>query len=253
MHRSAPARSPRKAAPGASRSRSRWRTCTRSAREAGNLVGIDWGVERLATLSTGETVANPRFGAEAARGIGKAQRKLARAKRGSRGRLKAVAHLARQRRKLANRRKTHLHQLTAAIAARFGGIAVEDLKVKRLTTSAKGTVERPGKNVRQKAGLNREILEVSPGMMISMLRYKAERAGGRFAVVNARNTSQECWQCGRTVPKDLSVRIHRCAHCKMEVHRDVNAERPETGRSGSVERLCARKQRPGCRPSLRKP
>jgi transposase len=63
-------------------------------------------------------------------------------KRGSRHRLKAVAHPARQRRKLANRRKIHLHQLTAAIAARFGGIAVEELKVKTMTASAKGTVER---------------------------------------------------------------------------------------------------------------
>ena len=61
--------------------------------------------------------------------------------------------------------------------------------------------------------------------MISMLCYKAERAGGRFAVINARNTSQECSQCGHTVQKDLSVRIHRCAHCKMEVYRDVNAAR----------------------------
>jgi len=223
--------------------------------KAGNLVGIDWGVERLATLSTGETIANPRFGAEAARGIGKAQRKLARAKRGSRRRLKAVAHLARQRRKLANRRKSYLHQLTAAIAARFGGIAVEDLKVKRLTTSAKGTVERPGKNVRQKAGLNREILEVSPGMMISMLRYKAERAGGWFAMIDARNTSQECSQCGRTVQKDLSVRIQkmRALQDGGSPRRQRGPERPETGRSGSVERLCARKQWPDCRPSLRKP
>jgi putative transposase len=194
-------------------------------REANNLVGIDWGVERLATLSTGETIENPRFGAEAAAGIGKAQRKLARARQGSRRRKKAVAHLARQRRKLANRRKTHLHQLTAAIAARFGGIAVEDLKVKNMTASAKGTVESPGKNIRQKAGLNREILDTSPEMKISMLRYKAERAGGWFAVIDARNTSQECSECGRTVPKNLSVRIHRCAHCKMEVHRDVNAAR----------------------------
>ena len=95
----------------------------------------------------------------------------------------------------------------------------------RASISAKGTVKRPGKNVRQKAGLNREILDTSPGMRIAMLRYKAERAGGWFAVVNARNTSQECSQCGRTVQKDLSVRIHRCAHCKMEVHRDVNAAR----------------------------
>jgi putative transposase len=176
-------------------------------REANKLVGIDWGVERLATLSTGEAIANPRFGAEATAGIRKTQRKLARTKKGSRGRLKAVAHLARQRRKLANRRKTHLHQLTAAIAARFDGIAVEDLQVKNMTASAKGTVESPGKNVRQKAGLNREILDTSPGMMISMLRYKAARAGGWFAVIDARNTSQECSECGRTVPKDLSVRI----------------------------------------------
>src|SRR6516162_3714468 len=113
MRRSAPARSPRKAASRASRSRSRADVHT-IRREASNLVGIDWGVERLATLSTGETIANPRFGAEAAAGIGKAQRKLAQAARGARRRLKAVAHLARQRRKLANRRKSYLHQLTAA-------------------------------------------------------------------------------------------------------------------------------------------
>jgi putative transposase len=194
-------------------------------REAGNLVGIDWGVESLATLSTGETVENLRFGAKAAAGIRKAQRKLARAKKGSRRRLKAVAHLAQQRRKVANRRKTRLHQLTAAIARRFGGIAVEDLMVRNMTASAKGTVESPGKNVRQEAGLNREILDASPGMMISMLRYKAERAGGWFAVIDARNTSQECSECGRAVLKDLSVRIHRCAHCQTEVHRDVNAAR----------------------------
>ena len=127
--------------------------------------------------------------------------------------------------------------------------------MKRLTTSAKGTVERPGKNVRQKAGLNREILEVSPGMMISMLRDQAERAGGRFAVIDARNTSQEFWQCGGTVQKDLSVRIQkmRALQDGGPPRRQRGPERPETGRSGSVQRLCARKQRPGCRPSLRKP
>jgi transposase len=46
-------------------------------------------------------------------------------------------------------------------------------------------------------------------MMISMLRYKAERAGGWFVVIDARNTSQECWQCGGTVEKDLSVRVQK--------------------------------------------
>jgi transposase len=46
-------------------------------------------------------------------------------------------------------------------------------------------------------------------MMISMLSYKAARAGGWFAVIDARNTSQDCSDCGRTVPKDLSVRIRK--------------------------------------------
>ena len=125
----------------------------------------------------------------------------------------------------------------------------------RKETHRPRAVESPGTNVRQKAGLNREILDTSPGMMISMLRYKAERAGGRFAVINARNTSQECSQCGLTVQKDLSVRIQkmRALPDGGPPRRQRGAERPETGRSGSVERLCARKQRPDCRPSLRKP
>ena len=194
-------------------------------REAGDLVGIGWGVESLATLSTDDRIENPRFGAEAASKIGRSQRKLARAKKGSRRRQKTKAHLARLCRKLADRRKTRLHQVSAAIARRFGSIAVEKLQIKAMTASAKGTLDRPGRQVRQKAGLNREILDTSPGMLIAMLRYKAERAGGRFAVVEASNTSQQCSGCGSLVRKDLKVRIHRCAHCKMEVHRDVNAAR----------------------------
>jgi putative transposase len=194
-------------------------------REAGDLVGIDWGVESLATLATGETIDNPRFGADAAAAVRRAARKLARAKRGSRRRLKARARLARLQRKLANRRNIHLHQVSAAIARRFGAIAVEKLQVKNMIGSARGTVDNPGTNVRQNAGLNREILDTSPGMLIAMLRYKAERAGGQFAIVDARNTSQECSGCRATVRKDLSVRIHQCAQCKMEVHRDVNAAR----------------------------
>jgi hypothetical protein len=110
----------------------------------------------------------------------------------------------------------------------------------RASISAKGTVKRPGKNVRQKAGLNREILDTSPGMMIAMLRYKAERAGGWFAVVNARNTSQECRQCGRTVLYPPM----RALQDGGPPRRQRGPERPETGRSGSVERLCATEQRP---------
>lgn len=194
-------------------------------REAGELVGLDWGVEALATLSTGERIENPRFGSEAAAGIRRAARKLARSSRGSRRRLKTKARLARLQRKLANRRKTHLHQVSAALTRRFGAIAVEELKITNLTASAAGGAVNPGKNVRQKAGLNREILDTSPGMLMAMLSYKAAKAGGCFVAVDARNTSQECSRCGALVQKVLSDRIHRCAHCDLEVHRDVNAAR----------------------------
>jgi putative transposase len=193
--------------------------------EAGELVGIDWGVEHLATLSSGEHIENPRFGATAAPAIRRAARKLARAKSGSRRRENAKRHLLRQRRKLANRRKTYLHQVSARLAKRFGGIAVEDLKVKNMTASAKGDAVNPGTNVRQKAGLNREILDTAPGMLMAMLRYKAERASTRFIAVDASKTSQQCSGCGATVVKDLSLRVHQCAQCMMEVHRDVNAAR----------------------------
>jgi putative transposase len=75
--------------------------------KAGNLVGIDWGVERLATLSTGETIANPRFGPRRPQGLAEPNASSREPGRGSRRRLKAVAHLARQRRKPANRRKSY--------------------------------------------------------------------------------------------------------------------------------------------------
>jgi putative transposase len=188
-------------------------------------VGIDVGVEHLATLSTGEHLANPRFGAAAAPAVRRASRKLARAKRGSYRRAKTKRQLLKLRRKLANRRKTNLHQVSASIVRRFGTIAVEDLSIANMTRSAKGTVDRPGRNVRQKSGLNREMLDASPATLISMIAYKAERAGGRFVKVDARGTSQTCAECDNEVPKTLSVRMHSCPHCKTEVHRDVNAAR----------------------------
>jgi hypothetical protein len=71
--------------------------------------------------------------------------------------------------------------------------------VKRVTTSAKATVERSGKNVRQKGRAQQKDPPGFAGMMISMLRYKAERATAWFAVIDARMTSQQYSQCGRTV------------------------------------------------------
>jgi len=141
-------------------------------------VGIDVGVEHLATLSSGEHIANPRFGKAAAPAIRRAARKLARAKRGSQRREQTKRRLLRLRRQLANRRKTYLHQVSASLTHRFGAIAVEDLSVANLTRSATGTVACPGTNVKQKSGLNREVLDTSPATLIAMIAYKAAKAVG---------------------------------------------------------------------------
>jgi len=110
-------------------------------------------------------------------------------------------------------------------------IAVEDLAIENMAASAKGTAEKPGRNVRQKAGLNREILDPSPSTFAAMLRYKAERAGSQFAAVDARGTSVECSACGGKVPNDLSVRMHVCPRCDLGIGRDVNAARNILGRA----------------------
>ncbi|MFX5555195.1 RNA-guided endonuclease TnpB family protein, partial [Acinetobacter baumannii] len=76
------------------------------------------------------------------------------------------------------------HKVTTTIAKSHGLIVVEDLKVASMTGSARGTVEAPGRNVRQKAGLNRALLEISPRQIRSMLDYKAAWYGAQLIAVD---------------------------------------------------------------------
>lgn len=192
--------------------------------KTGTSVGIDVGVENLATLDTGEVFGNARPRMRRERQLRVAQRALARCKRTSRRRQQVRRRVARIHQRIVNTRSTHLHQVSANIASRFEIIVVEDLKLKNMTRSAKGTLAKPGKNVRQKAGLNRSMLDASPGRLIAMLRYKAERAGGELRMVDPRNTSQDCSFCGMRVPKNGRTRQHSCS-CGAVLHRDHNAAR----------------------------
>jgi putative transposase len=188
----------------------------------GACVGIDVGVEHLLTTSDGEHVENVRAGARKKRQLSIAQRALARCRRGSKRRRKVRERLARVQRSIANARSTRLHQVSARIARDHAFIAVEKLNVRNMTRSAKGTAVEPGTNVRQKAGLNRSMLDASTSRLIDFISYKAERAGGELVRVDARNTSQDCSACGARVPKELKQRIHKCG-CGAELQRDHNA------------------------------
>jgi putative transposase len=187
-----------------------------------NTVGCDWGVENAMTLDDGRLFETVQPGRTRAAAVRRAQRAVARCKRGSKSRRKRVLALGRLRRAEANARTTRLHKIAAAIVATTPYVAVEALQVRNMTASAAGTIEAPGKSVAQKSGLNRSILDGAPARLISFIRYKAECAGGEMRAGNARGTSIECAVCGARVPKALSTRVHRC-DCGFCVHRDFNS------------------------------
>ena len=93
-----------------------------------------------------------------------------------------------------------------------------------MTRSARGTLQAPGTNVAQKAGLNRSILDAGWGVFLNVLRAKAESAGRVIVEVNPRHTSQRCTQCGHTTAGNrVSQAVFRCVSCGHTAHADVNA------------------------------
>ena len=186
-------------------------------RERGEAVaGLDWGVETFATLCYGpgefDEIPNDRLLTQEQDAIKAAQRDLSRYLRGRRSKQAAEAKrlLAKRSRKLANRRKDRNHQTTARLVAGHAVIITEDLSVKNMTASAKGTVEEPGRNIRQKAGLNRAILDTAPAGWQSMLVTKAEEAASRLILVDPRKhrPSQTDPVSGEVRKKSLDERTH---------------------------------------------
>jgi putative transposase len=114
--------------------------------------------------------------------------------------------------------------MTTDVVRRCDVIYLEDLKLRNMTASAKGTVDEPGRNVAQKAGLNRSILDVSPGETRLQLEYKMRRKGGAVILVNPAFTSQRCAECGHT---DAANRPERdtfvCVSCDHAACADANA------------------------------
>ena len=104
---------------------------------------------------------------------------------------------------------------------RFDVIRVEDLQITTMTRSATGTRENPGRNVAQKAGLNRGILGSGWGLLVRRLQDKAP---GRVEKVSPALTSQRCSACGQ-VDRDSreSQALFRCTACGFAGHADVNA------------------------------
>lgn len=221
-------------------------TPTRAQRAAG-AVGVDLGVRYLAALSdeqapqrfarypslefTGDgapTLANPRWARAAERRLVRLQRALARAQKGSNRRARLVQQIARHHHLVALRRESGLHQVSKRLSTGYTLIGLEDLAVAGMTASAAGTIEAPGKNVRQKAGLNRSILDAAFSTLRRQLEYKASWYGSQVQIIDRFfASSQTCSVCGARAKTKLGlrVRVFECAACGVRIDRDVNAAR----------------------------
>ena len=187
----------------------------------GQAVGIDRGVTVSAALSTGDLLHCPALTARERTRLRRIQRKLARAARRSNRRGRVRHAIARLRTHETDRRKDWAEKVSTDIVRRFDVIRVEDLQIKNMTRSAKGTRESPGRNVGAKAGLNRGILDSGWGLLVRRLE---EKAPGRVEKVRPAFTSQRCSACGQ-VDRDSreSQAVFRCTACGFAGHADVNA------------------------------
>jgi transposase len=187
----------------------------------GRVVGIDRGVKVSAALSTGDRLRVPGLTWREQARLRRLERKLARAKRGSTRRGKVRLDIARLRAREVDRRKDWAEQRSTEIARQFDLIKVEDLRIKSMTRSAKGTWENPGRNVRAKSGLNRGILRSGWGLLVRRLE---EKAPGRMVKVNLAFTSQRCSACGHVDAKSRKSQARFvCTACGYASHADMNA------------------------------
>jgi transposase len=189
----------------------------------GQVVGVDRGVVVSAALSTGELLSCPQPPASEQRSLRRWQRRLARAQRGSNRRRRVKTAIAKLRARDVDRRKDWVEKTSTDLARRFDLIRVEGLKIANMTRSAKGTVECPGHNVRQKAGLNRAILAAGWGLLVVRLEQKAP---GRVEKIDPSFTSQRCSSCGHVAADSRqSQALFVCVACNYTCHADVNAAR----------------------------
>jgi transposase len=189
----------------------------------GKVVGIDRGVAVSAALSTGQMLTVPGLTAAERRRLRRQQRKLARAKGGSNRRGRVKAGVARLRAREGDRRKDSVEKLSTRLARDFDVIRVEDLAIKDMTRSARGTAGAPGRGVAAKAGLNRGILASGWGLLARRLEDKAP---GRVQKVNPAFTSQRCSACGHVDARSRESQARfACTSCGYAGNADVNAAR----------------------------
>ncbi|UHJ64950.1 RNA-guided endonuclease InsQ/TnpB family protein [Melaminivora jejuensis] len=189
--------------------------------QASTAIGIDVGVARFATFSDGsylEPLAS--FKKHEAR-LRRYQRAMSRKTKFSSNWKKAKARVQRIHTRIGNARRDYLHKATTAISQNHAMVCIEDLQVRSMSKSAKGSAEQPGNNVRAKSGLNKSILDQGWYEFRRQLEYKLAWTGGMLIAVPPHNTSRTCPECGCVSADNRRAQaVFRCIECGCEGNAD---------------------------------
>jgi putative transposase len=157
--------------------------------------------------STGESVDVQQHYRKTQKHLARQQKQLARKMAGSANSQKQRQKISRIHLRIGRKRENFHYKVAHQLARNYDLIAAEDLKIKGLA----------------KTKLAKSIYDVAWGKFLTILEAVALRCGVHFVKVNPHNTTVDCSECGTKVPKTLSVRLHECPRCQLEIDRDENA------------------------------
>ncbi|WP_031405145.1 RNA-guided endonuclease TnpB family protein [Thiomonas sp. FB-Cd] len=189
---------------------------------ATSAIGIDVGIARLATLSDGTFVAPLNsFRTHEVR-LARYQRAMSRKVKFSNNWRKAKRRVQRIHARIANARRDFLHKATTSISQNHAMVCIEDLQVRNMSKSSRGSAEKPGTNVRAKSGLNKSILDQGWAEFRRQLDYKLQWSGGWLVAVPPHNTSRTCPCCGHIAADNRRTQAQfKCVACGYANHADV--------------------------------
>ena len=187
-------------------------------------IGVDMGIAQFATLSDGHVFAAVNSFKQKQKQLARYQRAFSRKVKFSQNWKKQKSKIGKLHQTIANIRKDYLHKTTTIISQNHAMIVIEDLQVKNMSKSASGNLNKPGRHVKAKSGLNRSILDQGWFEFRRQIEYKQVWRGGDVLAVPPQYTSQRCSCCG-TVSKENrpSQAKFACIACGYQANADVNA------------------------------
>ncbi len=177
--------------------------------EVKTVVGIDVGLKEFLTTSVGEAVPIQQTYRKTQSHLARQQRKLARKEKGSNRSNRQKNKIARIHQCIGRIRENFHYNTAHKLVKNYDLIAVEDLNIRGLARTR----------------LSKSILDAAWGRFITILEIVAVKCGVRVVKVSPYSTSQDCSGCGVKVPKTLSIRLHECHKCGLQMDRDENAAR----------------------------